>query len=249
MKKLLSYAVAAALVTTAAFIDPVVPHAQQSAQAPTPYQKLADALANDAMMDLNFRVLIDGAMTKQFMADENIAGLEIVCPGTITALMTAIEPPMYQLQVRGYSLYRQDLAALFAAELTQEDAALAAEFYNSDLGQKFVTSIVKSSTLDRSLASAMANEDSSVDNDALVTDVRTSVIRGMVAMSPAERAEITQILTTAPWMASYRTLEPNIQALQLRLANTDFENDEEEQFTRLIETAVENHIESCGLPE
>ena len=66
-----------------------------------------------------------------------------------------------------------------------------------------------------------------------------------MALEPADRLEVTTILTTEPWSTEFQRLQPQIAALQLAMANGDVSAEEGAAMAAAMDLVIEEKFAAC----
>ena len=233
-----------AAIAALALCAPASLLAQDPAQA-DPQEALATALTDDEFVAANFRQTMSVGFEGALRADPDMLEIENECPGLIGAMRAAVEPIMWPEHQRSYAEYRADLQTLFDAELSDEHARAAAQFFVSPLGQRFITTLTGQLTADAMLGELTGGETTQVSSEALAADNLESASRGLMALEPADRLEVTTILTTEPWSTEFQRLQPQIAALQLAMANGDFSAEEGAAMDAAMDLVIEEKFAAC----
>lgn len=206
---------------------------------------LATVLTNDGFVAETFRQSMDTAFVSALHADPAMAEIEAECPGLIAAMSEAVEPVMWPSHQRDHAGYRADLHTLFEGELSDAHAREAAEFFASPLGQRFMAALTNAMTVDAMLGELEADETAHISAQAMAADNLESASRGIMALEPADRLEITTVFATSAWAAEFNRLQPQIDALQLAMANADFSAEEGAAMDAAIDGVLEERLAAC----
>ena len=95
------------------------------------------------------------------------------------------------------------------------------------------------------LGELTGGETTQVSSEALAADNLESASRGLMALEPADRLEVTTILTTEPWSTEFQRLQPQIAALQLAMANGDFSAEEGAAMDAAMDLVIEEKFAAC----
>lgn len=112
-------------------------------------------------------------------------------------------------------------------------------------GRRFMTALSSEMTVDAMLGEITMGEAAHVSSEAMAADTRESVSRGMMALEPADRLEISTILSTNGWATEFARIEPQVAALQLDMANADFSADESAAMDAAIDGVLEEQFATC----
>lgn len=236
-----SLAAAAAL----ALLAPGPLLAQDAPPPGDPQLALATVLTNDEFVAEMFRQSMDVGFDTALRGDAEMAQIETECPGLIDAMSTAVEPIMWPAHQRDYADYRGKLHALFERELNDEHAHGAAEFFASPLGQRFITALSSEISVDATLSELQTGEAAHVSAEALAADNLESASRGIMALEPADRLEISTIFSTSPWASEFVRTQPKVAALQLEMANADYTPEEGAAMDAAIDGVIDRHFAAC----
>lgn len=214
--------------------------------ATDPYQDVVDVFASDTMRERAFDSTMKSAFRAALEADQELAALEIECPGLMTGLEAAVRPIMWTAHKNDYVVYRQDLHAMFKANLSPEHAAKTAEFFGSELGERFFTQVFANQNLDNVMREAMAtNGEEDISSEAMRRDNDRTAIRAMMALEPVDRMEINRIFAANEWAQEFAKLRPQMDAI---LADPKFQNFTPEEDAAIEQTSMDfslDHFDKC----
>ncbi len=219
--------------------------ARDAAPADDPQLALATVLTNDGFVAEMFRQSMDVGFDTALRGDPDMAQIEAECPGLIAAMSAAVEPIMWPAHQRDYADYRGQLHALFERELNDGHARGAAEFFASPLGQRFITALSSEISVDATLSELQTGEAAHVSAEALAADNLESASRGIMALEPADRLEITTIFSTNAWASEFARIEPQVAALQLAMANSDYTPEESAAMDAAIDGVIDRRFAAC----
>lgn len=238
----LAAAAALALLAPAPLLAQDAPPAAEQGDAQL---ALAAVLTGEDFVAEMFRQSIDVGFEGALRGDHEMIQIETACPGLIAAMSAAVEPIMWPAHRRDYADYRGKLHALFESELSDEHARGAAQFFASALGQRFMTATASEMSIDMALGELATGEAAHVSAEALAADNLESASRGIMALEPADRLEITAIFASSGWAPEFTRIEPQIAALQLAMANTDFTPEEGAAMDAAIDGVIEQRFAAC----
>lgn len=219
--------------------------AQDASPAGDPQLALATVLTNDEFVTEMFRQSMEVGFDTALRGDPEMAQIEAECPGLIAAMSAAVEPIMWPAHQRDYAGYRGQLHALFERELSDEHARGAADFFGSPLGQRFITALSSEISIDATLGELQTGEAAHVSAEALAADNLESASRGIMALEPADRLEITTMFSTSAWAPEFARIEPQVGALQLAMANADYTPEEGAAMDAAIDGVIDRHFAAC----
>lgn len=211
-----------------------------------PHQQMVDVFANDSMRDRAFESIMKSAFGSIVETDPQLAALEMECPGFIDGLSSAMRPLMKRTHNEDHIEYRKDLLALLRSELTAEEAAGAAEFFASDLGQRFFDEVFANQNMDNVMREAMATGgEEDISASSLNKDNNTTAIRAMMSLEPVERRAIMNKFVTEDWGKAFSKMRPKMDAL---LTDPKYQQTTPEEDAEIEAVSVEfstNHFEKC----
>ena len=219
--------------------------APASAQETSPYQALAAELANPEMFELAFRRMVDVDMRAVFLADPDIDAFEQECPGAIEALLTAATPLINELNDEGLVEYREALHGFLPTRISADDARLAADFFASDLGRRFIRTVSAETGFRNSLESGMSNDEGLIDRSAFERDQLAAARDGIAALSVADLQAVTQAFGTTSWGRTFAALGPEITDLKYRIVNADFTPEQDAALENMMTDTVNAHADAC----
>jgi hypothetical protein len=215
-----------------------------AAQDSSAYDALVAVLASNESFDIASRRLLEVDLPAAFRSDPNIQEIEAECPGAVEALLVATTPMFKELDQEGRRDYRAALRNLLPTRMSEADARAAAEFFGSDLGQKFVRSISEQSTLSNSLSSAMSNDEGSIDRDAFERDQLNAARGGLEALSDFEKLSVNRALQTS-WGEAINDLSPEIMTLKYSIMNAEMTPDQNAALDAVIGETIDAHFDAC----
>lgn len=215
-----------------------------------PYQELVSVFSNDTMRDRAFESIMQSAFVGTLEADPELRALEIECPGLVSGLSDAIRPIMRQSHNDGYVVYRQDLHTLFKSELSTEHAAQTAEFFGSDLGQRFFASVFSNQSMDNIIAEAMETQgEEDITVDAMRKDTNRTAIRALMALEPVDRKTIANVFANEEWAKAFAMMRAQMDALQADPKYQETTPEEDAAIEAASVTFAEAHFEACFAEE
>lgn len=219
------------------------------AQESDAYERLVLAVASDAIAELVFETEMQVGFVGALKQDPNVMETEAECPGLVSGMTDAVMPVMRKSHALDYDWYRGELDTLFRASMTKTEAAQAAEFFSSDLAQRFLATAIRQSSADNVIEDLMTNDSDVVTKEAYAADKEETVKRTMEALAPEDLTEFTTRLAGAPWFATFAGLNPRINELGLAMGNRDLTPEHDAEFEAAINAFTQSHFEQCEAPE
>lgn len=225
------------------------------AQESDGYERFVAAITSPAISDLTFERDMQIGFEQGLRMDPEIAADDEACPGLVAGVREAVTPVMRESHDAGFQRYRDNLEALFREGMTPAEAASAADFYETELAQRFLATFIKQSVADSALEEVMGEEAlaqeevADISKEAMQADKRASVWRLMATLAPEEFQAVIDQLRAADWFASYNRLRPQINAFQLEMANEELTPEQDERFNTAIEDFMAAHYEQCEVPD
>ena len=219
------------------------------------YDRLVAATTSPTISDLVFERDMKIGFDQGLRMDPELVAEDEACPGLIVGLTEAVRPIMRESHEEGYGRYREKLEMALREGLDPAEAASAADFYETDLAQRFLATFIKQSVADSALDEVMGDEAREQEEvpditaKAQAADKRASVLRTMAALGPDEFQAVVDQLSNAPWFASYNRLSPRINAFQLEMANEELTPEQDTRFNTAIEDFMMAHYEQCEVPD
>lgn len=213
------------------------------------YVDLADSFTNPAMTEIAFDTAMRAGFEGVLRTDPGMATLDRECPGLINAMSDAARPIMWPAHQRDYAQFRLELIDLFSEELEPDIARGAADFYGSEPGQSLLRTLMSNYSASSTIASVLDDPDAKVSGHALEADMRATAAAGIQALSPEEFAAMNAQLKGAVWLPAMTRLGPQLNALQLKMANKDLSEEENTALDTALEGVFESHFATCEAAE
>jgi hypothetical protein len=203
----------------ASMVAAVPLHAEPVPVASTPVTSRWDELAGVMLDSENLDATVDHlvpAMVAELAKNPEFAGLEKDYPGLIDAFGVALRPIIQTEMERRTPQYRTELAALYAQNLTADEALQVIRFMQGPAMRRFnehvrqnrtVTALMKDVTEDRDV-SAM-----SIESDIQATSA------GAVNRMPPEDIKVIRAFYQAPLGAKLKVIHARKMAIRQRWAN------------------------------
>jgi hypothetical protein len=220
--------------------------APASAQSPRdPYQRLVDAIASDTISGLVFDRDMQVGFEAGLRMDPEVAANEAECPGLITGLRTAVTPVMRKSHELDYQWYRAELEQLFRRTMSESEAAGAADFFATDLAQRFLATAIAQTSAENALKEALGTDEVTLSEEAYAADKRETTMRTMQAMNPEDLKQFTSRMAEAAWFPTFASIRPQISELGLAMGNRDFTPQHGAEFDEAAEAFSIAHFDKC----
>ncbi|WP_427969969.1 hypothetical protein, partial [Altererythrobacter sp.] len=210
-----------------------------------PYDLLIESFAGDAIAGRNYEAVVEKAFVSTLEAHDDFMATEAECPGMVDGLTKAVRPIMWQSHMEGYAWYRNELGVLFRRELSSENAGRMATFFGSELGQRFIDTIIREQSFDRVVAEAIANEGESVSNEAIVKDNLDTARRTVMTLEPVDRMQITRIFATEEWAKEFARLNPMLNEVTVRMSQRNFTPEQDAAMDKQLDDFLMSHLTAC----
>lgn len=217
-----------------------------AAQETDPYSRLVGAVASEAISDRVFEQDMGSSFVDALGQMPEMADIEADCPGFITGYADAVTGIMRESHEYDYRWYRSQLAQLFRAEMTQPHARGAAEFFETDLAQRFFITAISQMTAENTVRDAIENEDAQISQEAQAADRKATARRTVEAMPPEDMRRFAEEMSSSDWFPSFRRLRPRINTLTLAMANRDFTPEMGAKYDRISDGFIDNHLAQCN---
>jgi hypothetical protein len=216
----------------------------QDASAGDPYERLAGLIGSSEVQQRANETVVAEARA-QFAQDPDIAYLESECPGTVD-VMAAVMADLTSADIDVDSAaYRARVLPLLRREMPPEQAAEAATFFASELGQRLLRAATSSASYKQSLASAIGTDGGAVPQDAFERD-RADAARGVMRqMDAADMFEANLVMGSSEWGKTLARLRPQFSAVQYELFNQEPTPEEDVAMDRAFTEALELHLATC----
>lgn len=158
-------------------------------------EKLATIVVGDPDNDAAPRNLVNAVLTEMFSKDKDLVMMDAAYPGMQAAVGAALLEPLKKEVARINVQYRNDLAALYEANLSEADIQKTIEFYQGPAGSSFLRELQKFSNFSNIASELAAQKDASAD--ALTKDQSNAGVRAIFALSPENRDSVVNFFSSA----------------------------------------------------
>ena len=217
------------------------------------YERLASVLSPAEMEAVSFDIVIE-QLRENYAKNEDFQALETVCPGSIDAVLQGGDELLRTYHAAEGKALRAALGEYFRANLSEEHANLAADFYGSVDGQKIIRSINENFTLSESLTDLSDKLETTDDPDAVQLDAQSfrrdekeTVKKATQSLTALERVEITRTLLGKEWFRAVQNISPGMNEVRFRVANSELIPGFQPRLNTAFENALAVHLENCDL--
>jgi hypothetical protein len=231
----LRHAVAAATLALGPIALMAAPSAAQaqSEAAPDPaYGDLISAIEGTVDQDQMINGAVN-ALKRQFASTPEFAAADAASPGLIDEVATGLRPILYQQNRRVQMLFRPEMIALFARNLTPAEARSIADFYRSDLGRKLVGNVAQAYTPDATLSGL--KDETPVTADQVREDISSAVVSGIGQLSPDELRQMGEMAIANPALLKLQQVNPAIQQIRVKMENEPLTAEENAAVVAVVE--------------
>lgn len=207
------------------------------------YADLIESIASDEMAAQEFEVQMAQA-PEVWAKDPDFIELDQECPGFIEGYSTAIRPSLLKGHLDDYAWYRVQLNTLLRAELSPEEAAQGAQFFNSPLGRKLVTWAWANTSIENVTAEAIESPDGTVSSEAFDADREATRERLKEDYSFDDLAAIKEGLGEG-FGPKLLELKPKINAITLEMYNREYSPEIEAEIEETSDRFIDAHITAC----
>jgi len=186
-----------------------------STQAADAWAGLAQDMVSDADMRRTSETLLD-TLVRQLSQDPDFTKMEQEFPGMIAAFRDALRPLMMEELDRITPKYRADIAALYRAHITSDEATEVAAFLRSPPMQRFKASLVQSLDLDTSVRDLGGTGE--ISKEAMAADLRRTALQASLTTDGADLAKINAFFAT-PTGAKFAALNPQKREIDRKWSN------------------------------
>lgn len=173
------------------------------------------------------------AIEREYAQVPDFIQLEAVSPGFVKDYVAVLRPILVKSMTRSNAEMRLNMIDLFRREFTPAEASEVAMHYRSGPMQRLLGNVSRSFSPDSTI--------SGIESDAPITaeqvdrDVTRAAVRGAIALSAEDRAEIDKKLAESAALRKFEALTPKIVAIRTEQENQPMRPDEEAELTALAE--------------
>ena len=224
---------------------PATTHAQQA----NGYEQLTEALMPADLRAIAFEAVIRDT-GKVMLNDPDFAYLEKECSGLTDAVMATMRAPLLEYDAVESKVLASEMMALFAENLTEQEAREFADFYKSPLGHKLMTVAAANLTFEQTIAGSVGEGEDApiiVQQRDVQADSQRAIAGSIKSLSAEELQEIGTKFAQISGFSKMQKLQPRMAALKVDVANRNLIPGFDERFDAVIEEAMATHLEACGL--
>lgn len=215
-------------------------------QAPgTGYDRLVDALAAETRLTEEFVAQLPLRSETELRKDADIVAEEAECPGSIALIVEAMREPVLRTHVNAVKDYRAALRGFLWTRLSEDDAAGAAAFFGSELGQRFVIASGGAQVTTQRDADVASSENALVSETALAADKEASLVRMHSAIEPLLLREVDGVLSASSWFPAFKAMQGDMTKLELILANADLTAEDVAEIETRSTALMTTHFATC----
>ncbi|MES2442640.1 MAG: DUF2059 domain-containing protein [Pseudomonadota bacterium] len=156
--------------------------------------------------------MLDQSLPNAMMANADVADLERQYPGLLKEMIDAMKPVMIRhMRAELPELWRQ-VAALYAANLTEADMRVTLAFYRSPAGARIIELMIAETDFEPVLRDMAKSNNYDVPDKALTDTVRASAGRVPSRLTPAE-TDAAMRFGASPEGRHVVALTPRVQAM------------------------------------
>jgi hypothetical protein len=230
-----------ALLAVSAMLYAALAYAQPAA---SPYERLVDVFLAPEVQQRAVEAVL-AATREQFLAQPNVAAMESDCPGTIDALMQGFASWALAGLAADSGAYRERMVGFLRERMPEDQAAEAAGFFESALGQRVLRVVSGEMSFEQTLASGAADEEGRFSREAFDADRAEITARSLGQMTPAELEALEQAMGSSAWGVTFQRLLPELQQLRFEEMNAPATPEEDAAMERIIAAAVDAHLAQC----
>ncbi|MBV7258060.1 hypothetical protein [Erythrobacter crassostreae] len=197
-----------------------------------PYEEMYAAIQSGVDQDVVIENALE-AIRNQYAQIPDFITLEAQSPGLINDYVDAISPVLMKSMTRSNAEMKVSMIALLRSEFTPEGALEVAAHYRTDAMQRLMGNVSRNFSPDNTL--------SGIETDAPVTetqinrDINLAATRGALALSAADRAEITRKMAASPTLRKFEMMTPKIVAVRTEQENKPLLASEEAELEKIAE--------------
>ena len=247
--KILIAAAMALLVPTTLAAKADDPNPSPAAQEAGGHDRLAEALNSETLHDAAIEAVLRDMRTVM-MRDPNMVLMERECEGIVDSLVAASSPVIVEYSEVERTVTIAEMKVLLEKELTADEAAQLAAFYESKSGQRVLAGVNANLNFEQSIAGSIPTDPDApvrLDERDAESDSRRTVAGMLSGLSREELDEIGREILAIPAFGKFQALGPQISALRLDIANRDLVPGFDDRLDTLIGTTFTAQLERCGL--
>ncbi|WP_337661071.1 hypothetical protein [Erythrobacter sp. Alg231-14] len=229
---------ATAIVPGVALI--ATPLAAQSVEhTPDTYDNLVEVLRSEvdqtAATDRALEI-----MRGEYAVHPTISSFESQSPGFIDDIIDALRPLIRAHDERGNAILEGEMAALFRAELTPEEADEIAVLYSTPVINRLMQNVSRNFDPENVMGALLS--DAPVSETDVRADSNTASSQAYYQLSQEERATVDSMLSnTAAW-PKFVVLLPEVNAIQTRVQNIPPNDEQTAAMKAIVQDVFKEHF-------
>ena len=240
MRKLIALAAAVMLGTfspapSLAQAAPVPGEAVQADAHELLYEAMCGGIDQDQMIEGQLR-----SVREVWEADANLLVAERQFPGLMDAMIDAARPIIRKISEQSHAEYRPKMIAAMKTVLNAEEAADAAEFYNSPIGRKLLGGIAANADARRTIEGYLDNQE--VAESDIRGDIRATSGKAVGALTDEELAALGEMATEKPALMKLGELGEAIIPIRMEMERAAMTGELQTQMAAAVEAAAKQHI-------
>lgn len=214
-----------------------------------PHQRFTDSISTDEILQLDDPTAMESLFLQTLNSDPEFQETEATCPGLARVLLDVGMPIIMQSSRRSAEGYRAKLLVLARERLSAEQASGAADFFTGETGQQLLRLTLDHSVEKSSMSELLSSEDQSISAESFEADKAATRQAMLQNVDHGMLAAAGQQIANSNWGAAFLAMRPQIQQLQLEMANSDLSPEESSALDEAYEAAAAEHIDSCVTEE
>lgn len=154
----------------------------------------AVVLSEEGLTARTGRMLV-GMLDGLYRQEKDMQELESMFPGMRDALATGLKPLVYRYAATDLPLIRADLATLYCANLTTDEANEVATFFGSSVMRKYTSSIYANMNYDHMVTGAAI--EASIGVEAVRRAIESATAAATQALTESDRTQIEAFFASA----------------------------------------------------
>ncbi|MEP3421542.1 MAG: hypothetical protein ABJN35_07405 [Erythrobacter sp.] len=213
--------------------------AQSAEQTPDTYDNLVEVLRSEvdqtAATDRALEI-----MRGEYAVHPTISSFESQSPGFIDDIIDALRPLIRAHDERGNAILEGEMAALFRAELTPQEADEIAVLYSTSVINRLLQNVSRNFDPENVMGALLS--DAPVSETDVRADSHTASAQAYYQLSQEERATVDSMLAQSPAWPKFVTLLPQVNAIQTRVQNTPRTEEQAAALKAVVQDVFKEHF-------